>query len=344
MFRALNTFQEFIRLPAFGFTVMLPLLGADTARQALTAHQVLGIIGVALAFHSFGYVLNDVIDLPVDRTQALRIDAPMVRGLIRPGQALAFALFQIPVALVLTAWIGGGCESFMVLITGYVMTAIYDCWGKRFAFPPITDVIQGMAWGALVFLGASLGPGSITNLTVHLFAFVVVYIVLINGVHGSLRDCANDLARGSRTTAILLGARPGPDETLFIPLRLKLYALALQALCLSLLLYPLLQNVFGYKRAAWGAILILVLLLSARCLSLVAVILSPNTRQVDRARAVTAYLIASLSCLVVLFSVHLESQLLVALLSSALVSLLPMYIQRVVAALRGLVATPGTRA
>ena len=341
---AVNIWQEFIRLPAFGFTVMLPLLGADSAGQLLIAHQVLGIIGVALAFHSFSYVLNDVIDLPVDRTQALRVNAPLVRGLIRPGQALAFALLQIPVALIITAWIGGGRESYIALSTGFVLMAVYDCWGKRVAFPPITDVIQGMAWGALVFYGASLGSGSITSLTIDLFAFVVVYIVLINGVHGSLRDLSNDLACGLRSTAILLGARPRDAEGLFIPLRLQLYALILQTLCLGLLFGPLLHNLFGYNPAAWIVTAILLLLLAARCLRLLAIILSPNTRQADLARAIGAYLFASLSSVVILFALHLEPPLLVVILISGLLPLLPRHIRRVAGRPRGLRATPATKA
>ena len=332
--RVLDALLQFIRFPAFGFTAMLPLLSADTTGQPLTARQMLGIIGVALAFHSFCYVLNDVIDLPLDRTQALRMDAPLVRGLIRPGSALAFALLQVPVALIVTAWMGGGRESYVALSVGFVLMAAYNLLGKRTALPPVTDVIQGVAWGAMVFFGAGLRPGSITSLTVYLFAFVVMYIILINGVHGSLRDLTNDLTWGMRSTAILLGARPRNAEQLVIPPRLRLYAYTLQVFTLGLLFWPLFENLFGYSPVAWAATLIALLLLSARCLHILAMILSPNTRQADLARAVGAYLFASLSSLVVLFALHLEPERLIVLLIACLVPLLPNRVRHVASALK----------
>ncbi|HLF29275.1 MAG TPA: UbiA family prenyltransferase [Anaerolineae bacterium] len=342
--RRLDVFQQFIRFPAFGFSAMLPLLGAATVARQLSAQQVAGIVCVALAFHSFSYVLNDVIDLPVDRTQALRSDAPLVRGLIRPGPALIFALLQAPVALIVTAWLGGGSAAYVALSASFVLMAVYDVWGKRAVLPPATDVIQGLAWGALVFYGAGLQSGPTTSLTICLFAFVVVYIVLLNGVHGSLRDLSNDLACGLRSTAIWFGARPRAAQQLAIPLRFKLYAWAMQALSIGWLVWPLLQNVFGYGPAAWAATFVVVLFLSARCLRLLAIILAPNSSQADRARAVGAYLFASLSSVVALFALYLEPGLLIVLLIACLAPLLPKQVRHVVSALKAAPATPATKA
>ncbi len=340
----LDISQQFIRLPAFGFTALLPLLGASSAGQSLATLQVIVLLGVALAFHCFSYVLNDVIDLPVDQTQALRQEAPLVRGLIRPGQALALALVQIPLALLLTAWLGGGRESYVALGAAFICMALYDYGGKRLALPPVTDLIQGIAWGALVIYGASLGHGYVTELTVLLFTFVVLYIILINGVHGSLRDLANDLACGLRSTAILLGARPRDAEHLWIPLQLKLYAGILQAVCLGLLFWPLIHNLLDYAPVARVITTILLLLLSARTLRLLAVILSSATRQADLARAISAYLLSSLSSVVVLYAAYLEPGILAVIAIAGLVPLLPGYLRRMVAARRESLATPATKA
>ncbi len=340
----LDIIQQFIRLPAFGFTAMLPLLGAASVAPHLAARQVLGLLGVALAFHCFSYVLNDVIDLPLDRTQSLRAKDPLVRGVIRPERALAFALCQLPVALVITAWLGGDLGAYAALGAGFFLMGIYNLWGKRTPLPPATDVIQGTAWGALVFYGAGVQPGSLTGLTIDLFAFAVVYIVLINGVHASLRDLANDLAWGLRSTAILLGARPRPAGQLAIPGRLKLYAWTLQALSIGLLLAPLYQNALGYGPIAWTGTFVAILLLSARCLRCVAIILSPTSSHADLARALGAYLFASLSSLVALVALYLEPGGLVALLAACLAPLLPKPIRQVITAWRDRPATPATKA
>jgi hypothetical protein len=51
--------------------------------------------------------------------------------------------------------------------------------------------------------------------------------VLVNGVHGGLRDLPNDLAHGSHTTAIQFGARPAGSGVL-VPASLRRYCWSLQ--------------------------------------------------------------------------------------------------------------------
>jgi 4-hydroxybenzoate polyprenyltransferase len=340
----LDVIQQFIRLPAFGFTAMLVLLGAASVAPHLAARQALALLGVALAFHCYSYVLNDVIDLPLDRTQPLRARDPLVRGVIRPGPALAFALCQLPIALVITARLGGDAGAYAALGAGFALMGIYNLWGKRTPLPPATDVIQGMAWGALALYGAAMQRGSPSGLTIDLCAFAVVYITLLNGVHASLRDLTNDLARGMRSTAILLGARPQATGRLAIPGRLKVYGWALQALSIGLLLAPLWQNALGYGPIAWGVTCVAVLLLSARGLRLVAIILSPATSHAGLARALGAYLFTSLSSLVALFALRLAPGVLAALLAACLLPLLPKTFRQVIAAWRDRPATPATKA
>ena len=202
---------RFIRFSALGATAILPLLGAASVAPRIEPALLLGLLAAALLFHCFAYVLNDVIDLPIDRLEPQRATFPLVRGMVSPAQALAFALAQVPLAFALTAWLGGGPAAFGALALAFALMTVYNLWGKRAPFPPLTDLAQGLGWAALVVYGAALA-GPPTPLTAALAAFEVVFILLINGVHGPLRDLANDLRCGARTTAILLGARPLPPD------------------------------------------------------------------------------------------------------------------------------------
>src|SRR5882672_4637092 len=80
---------RFGRFSVLGFSVMLPLIGAAAVSRALSAGQLVALTAVGFAFHIFAYVSNDVFDLPIDRTQPLRADSPLVRGLVPPSLALA---------------------------------------------------------------------------------------------------------------------------------------------------------------------------------------------------------------------------------------------------------------
>jgi 4-hydroxybenzoate polyprenyltransferase len=246
---AVRFWYVFTRFPVIGVSALMPLLGAASLNPRPSAGQVFGLLGVALAFHNFAYVFNDVVDLPVDRTEPLRAKCPLVQGTVKPWQALAFAGLMAPLAFGLTAWQGGPLRAYLALGAGFALMAAYDLWGKRTRFPPLTDLVQALGWGAYTLYGAAMMPGPFNHLTVVVVAFVVVYILMVNGVHGSLRDLKNDYDCGMRSTALLLGARPR-GEGVTLPWPLAAYTLALQAGLIALTAFPLASNDLGYPPPA----------------------------------------------------------------------------------------------
>ncbi|MCG8454961.1 MAG: UbiA prenyltransferase family protein, partial [Holophagales bacterium] len=215
--RPLRTLDRFVRLHFLGFSTMLVLLGVASVAAEPGWIQLAGILAVAFCFHNFAYVLNHVIDLPVDRSHPARQDDYLVRGTIRPWQALAFALLQIPLAAGIHAFLVAGASSagkppLLVLLAGFGLMAVYDLWGKSCPVPPLTDLAQGLGWASLALYGAMAMGGPPNVLTWTAVAMGTGFILLINGVHGGLRDLSNDLDRGRRTTAIFFGSRPLPPE------------------------------------------------------------------------------------------------------------------------------------
>lgn len=233
-----STFEaaaSFLRLSALGVTGMIPFLGAASGATDLPLHwrAIVTLVTVAVSYHIFGFVINDVVDLPIDRTAAGRWPSPLVRGTVRPAVALGLALAQVPIALAL-AWWGAGRQGLAAIVAACVLGTAYNLWGKRAAIPPVTDLVQGLAWAALAGFGATVAGGR-GPATGWLLAFLTVYMVLASGVHGSIRDLRNDVRYGVRSTAVFLGARPGPGRALILSRRLIVYALILQGVltCLS---------------------------------------------------------------------------------------------------------------
>jgi 4-hydroxybenzoate polyprenyltransferase len=226
---------RFLHLALFGFSGMLPLLGAATVAPQLGWGNIWPLLLIALGFHAFAYILNDVVDLPIDRTQPSRAAYPLVAGRISPPLATAIAGLLVPLTAVYTHRHTHQPAAVGWLLLAFLCLAIYDLWGKKTAVPPLTDFIQGVGWAALLLAGAA-ASGQPTPLTWLTAAVVVVYILLVNGINASLRDVANDTAHGVVTTAVYLGTSANPDGTLCIPARLRLYALGCQALLLGLTL------------------------------------------------------------------------------------------------------------
>ncbi len=314
VWQSLSALRRFTRFTALPFSIILPLLGAGTVSFLLTSYQMLGLVGVAIAFHIFAYVLNDVVDLSVDRTEPLRADYPLVQGTIRPWQALTIALFQIPLALIFTYWLQASNVAYTALIAAFVLMTVYDIWGKRTTFPLFTDVIQGLGWGCLAIYGAMVFPDRPSALINVILVFVVVFTMMINGVHGSLRDLDNDLNCGVCTTAILLNVRPTDTGGLVIPLRFRLYALSLQVLLVSIILLPLAYNWFGYKLMTWSVIMSILLIFILLSLILLNISATSTSNRIRMIFVGTLHIIITLSSLLILFAPYLGSGLLRVLL------------------------------
>lgn len=199
-----------IRLFSMGATVAYAPLGMATAGGHASVGGALAAVLVGISFHLFAFPLNDVIDLPIDRTNPRRADGPLVRGLIVPNTMLRVALAQIPLmALVLLVAAAGRGASVSWLMAVAALGA-YDLWGKRVPVPFVADIVQGGGFAALVVMGAYWSGGP-TVVTWWVAAYIVVYIAQINAVHGGVRDIGNDTAHGARTTPVLLGCAVDAD-------------------------------------------------------------------------------------------------------------------------------------
>ncbi len=248
----LDEAERFFRGSFFGHTWLLVLLGAGSANPDPTGIEIAALVLIGLNYHFFGYVHNDLIDLPVDRTQPLRANDPLVAGRISERQAWIFALIQIPISYATAYAAGAGVGALLVLSVGYAATVAYNVYGKRCPVPMVTDGVQGVAWGSLALFGVLL-VGQPTTLSWIPVAFGFAYIFLINGVHGGLRDLGNDLARGRLTTSIYLGARPLDDGAVHVTTRLRTFAVFAFALLLAPTLVLWYVNALPYE----GAVLIL---------------------------------------------------------------------------------------
>jgi 4-hydroxybenzoate polyprenyltransferase len=129
--------------------------------------------------------------------------------------------------------------------------AAYNRWGKVCPFPPLTDLAQGAGWALLIAYGAAATGRPLHQRTYALIAYELLLILMVNGVHGSLRDLGNDRERGARTTAIMLGAEETPDGLRVGP-GLLAYALTLQLALLALPMWAAAQELPARRTPALG--------------------------------------------------------------------------------------------
>jgi 4-hydroxybenzoate polyprenyltransferase len=314
--------DHFVRMHFLFFSGLLPLLGASTIRRELNARQIAALLGVALCFHVYSYVLNDVIDLPIDRTQPRRWGHPLVRGAVRPWQALMIALVQPVLTIPFTIWLGGGGRAHATLAAGFSLMAAYNLWGKRCLVPPVTDLLQGFAWGSLVVYGAQAIGGEPNGLTWMAGAYAAGFILFINGVHGGLRDLENDIASGARTTAVFFGARPSAVAGApFVPRAVAVFASSVLAGLTVLIFSALLRNDFGYSRGVLAATGVAVGVLQVAAFILMPFVVRTGTPTWEIAFRAQLYVV--MIALPVAFLPYLSIATILVLLVLTLISLLP---------------------
>jgi 4-hydroxybenzoate polyprenyltransferase len=313
--------DRFIRLHQLFFTAVWAVLGAASVGRDVAVREFIALLGVVVAFHVYTYVLNDVIDLPIDRTQPQRSGDPLVSGAIQPRQALLIALVQPFFAVLLTIVLGGSWRALATLLGGFALMGAYNLWGKRCAFPPLTDAIQGCAWGSLaIYAPLALGaePG---GLAWTVAVYVATFTLLFNGVHGSLRDLANDFATGARTTAIILGARPVPDTgNPHVPRALAVFASVVLAVLIVTSTSLILRNDFGYRQTVWVITALAVGALNLFAVMLQPAVVRPRGLAWDRAWRLQLYLL--MMAPFVAFVGHLSALMLSVLLTLNAVALL----------------------
>ncbi|HEX8645792.1 MAG TPA: UbiA family prenyltransferase [Thermoleophilaceae bacterium] len=223
---------QICRTALLGVTFAFVLLGAASA-DGRDPGSLVAILVTAVAYHVAVYAWNDVIDLPLDRTQPRRATSPLVRGVIGPRAVAAFATACGALALALAA--AEGRDALLWMAGALGLLAVYNVAGKRLRASPLSDVVQGAGWAALVAYAAS-AAGSPSDDTLWTCVYTVLAIALINGVHGGVRDLPTDHAAGARTTAILLGARPLPGGGARVSRALAVYGFAVQAAMIGVLL------------------------------------------------------------------------------------------------------------
>jgi 4-hydroxybenzoate polyprenyltransferase len=258
----IRAIRDFGRLTAAGLALSGVAIGYASAGAPLRVWRLTGLLLIALAFHTVAFALNDIFDLEIDRTNPERAASPLVSGVVSVRTAAmlvglcAGACFAMDVA-----FFGFSAAATGLLAVAYIGLVVYDACTKRFGPPILLEIVQGLGWGSLVLYGAERAEavageagGHASGVSVRAlpgFAFVLLFVMLVNGVHGGLRDLRNDLLHKARTTAIQFGARPREPGVL-IPVRLRAYAWTLQAGMAALaVVMCLFRSPYSAETAGW---------------------------------------------------------------------------------------------
>ena len=256
-FRSISLFLRVEYLP---FAILLPIYGAFSTTSRISLNQLGWLALSAFLIHIYICLLNDVVDLELDKTHPLRAHYPLVRGVIKPSTALLMALVPIPIVYYLTYFLGGGVWAFTGITLGFVMMGIYDIWGKKTRVPLLIDIVQGVGFAGIILFGADI-VGEPGRLSLMVFLAATLWMVHTN-LYGGFRDVETDTAFGLYTTAIMFGVKRDGSRIL-IPRKAMYYSLFMEILMIALAATMSILNDFGYPPAVQTILLIITGVLAA---------------------------------------------------------------------------------
>lgn len=205
----LRDYIEITRLFNMGLTAVAPVLGAlsmwNVGTLKLWELFILFVIGILA--HSYGFVLNDVIDIKLDKLSKELTSRPLVRGSITRRAAFLFAIFCMIGSFLLSFVFYSELLRYLlllcILIVAYFFATIYDITSKKY---PGMDLFVASAIFFLVLFG-SFTIGTPTTLAYIVALIGGLQVLFMNMINGAIKDIDHDKEGSANTIAIRLGAK-----------------------------------------------------------------------------------------------------------------------------------------
>jgi len=205
----LRDYIELTRLFNMGLTAIAPVLGAlsmwNVGSLPLWKLLILFIIG-SLA-HIYGFVINDVIDIRLDKLSKDLYARPLVRGSITRKRAAVFAIScligSFLLSFVFFSDLLGYAVLVFILLMAYFLATVYDIASKKY---PGMDLVVASAIFFLILFGAST-IGTPTRLVYVVALIGGIQVLFMNMINGAIKDIDHDKQGSANTVAIRLGAK-----------------------------------------------------------------------------------------------------------------------------------------
>ena len=248
-------YLQLLRVQTAAVTAMTPFIGGlIVGPYDLIPLFVLFLIG--FLYHIYGFVLNEYIDIDVDKKSSDLKKKPLISGIVPKSHALFIALFSAVFACILTFFFFFAVLPILFLIFALIFGGIYDIFGKKI---PGSDFILGLGLFFLCLMGASTMNYGYSTL-VYIVCFIYfVHISFNNSVEGGLKDVDHDHLAGAKTLATRMGVSV-ENGILIVTKKFTGFSFILKCVFICLIVLLCFQpeiNLFNYEKNLLQMILIL---------------------------------------------------------------------------------------
>jgi len=249
------------RLQATGLIATLSVIGAAVAGQKNPF--LLGVVfTIGVFYHVFLYVLNDYIDLEVDKKSKDLQRKPLVSGVIPKQNALLITTSAVIIIYILTTVFFPYVLTLLTLSFAVLLGLIYDCFGKK--MPGVADFVMAGSLSATFLFGASTSGYMFTMVVYLTFLIILFFTVYGNAVEGGLKDVDHDYLGGAKTLATIMGVKV-KNGYLFITKKFAFFSWFIEITSFILILFLACQpeiNVFNSQDYLKISVIVFLIIIS----------------------------------------------------------------------------------
>lgn len=201
-------YLKLFRLQTGATTALAPIIGyivmAVQTDYPISLSELFIIFIIGILMHIFVFVLNEYIDVDVDRRSKDLAEKPLVKGSVSTKSALYVVVISLILPYIFTIVFFLDLWTIIFLTLAFEFGAIYDIFGKQFAGSDFTLAF----W---IFFFCLFGTSIVSiefPFLIYLIAFLGFFQILFNNaIEGGLKDADHDAAAGAKTLAHSLGVR-----------------------------------------------------------------------------------------------------------------------------------------
>ena len=243
-----------------GLTGIAPVIGAISMinNGQITIFDLFILFLIGCLSHIFGFVLNDVLDIKIDKISKELITRPLVCGKITRKKAFYFAFLSLIISLILSIFFYKDISSFIfiisILIFANILAVIYNILSKK--YPGMDFFVAGAVFFLILFGASTIGFPTI-------LAWIVAFIgglqvLFMNLINGAIKDIDHDTKGMANTLAIKLGVRT-KDGKIIIPLSFKIIGYLIESFRVLLIFIPFIFLTHPYN--IWQIFIIFIIII-----------------------------------------------------------------------------------
>jgi len=248
-------YLQLFRLQTAAATALTPVVGGLIMGQSdIVLLFILFLIG--FLYHIYGFVLNEYIDIDVDKKSVDLKKKPLVCGVVPKSHALFITLLSSLFACFLTIFFFPLILPILFSIFALFLGGIYDIFGKKI---PGSDFILGIGFFFICLMGASSVSYDFTTLTYIVCSIYFIHISFNNSVEGGLKDVDHDYLAGAKTLATKMGVYV-KNGNLMISKKFSAFSFILKFIFICLIVFLCVQpeiNLFNFGKNIVQIILVI---------------------------------------------------------------------------------------